>query len=45
MLGQRWWRGLALLILLSVAAISYFGVGHLIGAFKLSEFKAALRRK
>ena len=44
LLGVPWWRGLALLVLLSVAALSYFGVGQLIGAFKLSEFKGALRR-
>ncbi len=44
LLGVPWWRGLALLILLSVAAVSYFGLGQLIGAFKLSEFKGALRR-
>lgn len=44
MLGQRWWRGLALLILMSVGALTYFGVGQLIGAFRLSEFRAAMRR-
>lgn len=44
MLGIPWWRGLALLSLISIAAFSYFGVGQLIGAFKLAEFKRALRR-
>ncbi len=44
MLGQPWWRGIALLILIMVSFISYFGIGQLIGAFKLSEFKGAMRR-
>ncbi|MGB3243958.1 MAG: murein biosynthesis integral membrane protein MurJ [Sulfitobacter sp.] len=44
MLGIPWWRGLALLILITLGAISYFGIGHLIGAFRLSEFKSAMRR-
>ncbi len=38
------WRYLALLALIMVAAVSYFAFGHLLGAFKLSEFKTALRR-
>ncbi|WP_170385913.1 murein biosynthesis integral membrane protein MurJ [Ruegeria atlantica] len=38
------WRYLALLALITVAALSYFALGHLLGAFKLSEFKRALRR-
>ncbi|MBO9439983.1 murein biosynthesis integral membrane protein MurJ [Sulfitobacter sp. KE29] len=44
MLGLPWWRGLALVLLLIIAAVSYFGVGQLIGAFRLSEFKSAMRR-
>ncbi|MDF3351773.1 murein biosynthesis integral membrane protein MurJ [Sulfitobacter sp. KE34] len=44
MLGMPWWRGLALVLLLVIAAVSYFGVGQLIGAFRLSEFKSAMRR-
>lgn len=43
-LGVPGWRYLALLVLMMVAATSYFGLGHLLGAFKLSEFKRALRR-
>tara|TARA_R110002110_G_scaffold18457_15_gene77356 strand:+ start:856 stop:2397 length:1542 start_codon:yes stop_codon:yes gene_type:complete len=43
-LGIPWWRGLTLLILIMIGALSYFGVGQLIGAFKLAEFKRALRR-
>ncbi len=38
------WRYLALLALIVVAAVAYFVLGHLLDAFKLSEFKRALRR-
>ncbi len=34
--------GLTLLIVSGI--VSYFGLGHLIGAFKLSEFRSAMRR-
>ncbi len=44
MLGIPWWRGLALLLLIAIGAVSYFGIGQLIGAFRLSEFKGAMRR-
>ena len=44
LLAQPWWRGLGLIILLAIGAISYFGAGQLLGAFKLSEFRAAMRR-
>ncbi|MBB3993079.1 putative peptidoglycan lipid II flippase [Sulfitobacter undariae] len=44
LLAMRGWRGLGLLILIVIAAVSYFGSGQLIGAFKLSEFKSAMRR-
>ena len=44
MLGLPWWRGLALVLLITIGAVSYFGTGQLIGAFRLSEFKGALRR-
>lgn len=43
-IGLPWWRGLALLVLLSVGAGSFFGIGQLIGAFKISEFRNAVRR-
>ncbi|QFT58635.1 putative peptidoglycan biosynthesis protein MurJ [Sulfitobacter sp. THAF37] len=43
-LGMPWWRGLALVLLILVGMVSYFGVGQLIGAFRLSEFRRALRR-
>ncbi|MCR9113538.1 MAG: murein biosynthesis integral membrane protein MurJ [Rhodobacteraceae bacterium] len=42
--GLGGWRWLALLVLLSVGALSYFGLGQLLGAFRLSELKTALRR-
>ncbi len=38
------WRYLALMLLILVAAVTYFLLGHLLGAFKVSEFKTALRR-
>ena len=37
-------RYAALLVLVLIGIISYFGLGHLVGAFRLSEFRAALRR-
>ena len=37
-------RYLALLTLVIIGIISYFGIGHLIGAFKLSEFRRNLKR-
>jgi len=37
-------RYLALLGLVAIGIVSYFGLGHLIGAFRLSEFKRNLRR-
>ncbi|MDD9719180.1 murein biosynthesis integral membrane protein MurJ [Sulfitobacter sp. PR48] len=42
--GIPWWRGLTLVVLIAVGAVSYFGIGHLIGAFRLSEFKRAVQR-
>ncbi|CUK01201.1 putative peptidoglycan biosynthesis protein MurJ [Ruegeria denitrificans] len=38
------WRYLALIILIKVAAATYFFLGHLFGAFEVSEFRKALRR-
>lgn len=37
-------RALALMALIIAGIISYFGTGHLIGAFTLGEFRRALRR-
>ncbi|MEP3675324.1 murein biosynthesis integral membrane protein MurJ [Sulfitobacter sp.] len=44
LLALPWWRGLGLVLLIVIAAVTYFGSGQWIGAFKLSEFKAAMRR-
>ncbi|MBT9244119.1 murein biosynthesis integral membrane protein MurJ [Gemmobacter fulvus] len=44
-LDARAWRWLALSALVGAGIVSYFGAGALIGAFRLGEFKAALRRK
>lgn len=44
LLALPWWRGLGLVVLIVIAAVTYFGSGQWIGAFKLSEFKAAMRR-
>ncbi|MBD3665821.1 murein biosynthesis integral membrane protein MurJ [Sulfitobacter sp. TSTF-M16] len=43
-LGLPWIRAFALILLLLIGAVSYFGVGQMIGAFRISEFKNALRR-
>ena len=43
-LGMATVRYLALLVLVGTGIISYFGIGHLIGAFRLSDFKRAMRR-
>jgi putative peptidoglycan lipid II flippase len=37
-------RYLALIMLVAGGIFSYFAIGHLIGAFRLAEFKAAMRR-
>jgi putative peptidoglycan lipid II flippase len=44
MLGLPWYRGIALLILIGIGIVSYFGIGQLIGAFRLGEFRRALKR-
>ncbi|MFK7837681.1 MAG: murein biosynthesis integral membrane protein MurJ [Sulfitobacter sp.] len=45
LLELAWWRGLGLLLLIGVGAVSFFSAGQLLGAFNLSEFKAAFRRR
>ena len=42
--GIGGWRWLALLVLIVSGVLSYFAAGQLLGAFKLSELRAALRR-
>lgn len=44
MLGTPGLRYPGLALLISAGVISYFGIGALIGAFRLSDFKSALRR-
>ncbi len=43
LLAAHLWRFAALLLLITIGIVSYFGIGALIGAFRLSDF-AALRR-
>ena len=38
------WRYLALILLIKVAAATYFLLGHLIGAFDISEFRKVFKR-
>ena len=38
------WRYLALTLLVVISVLAYFGLGQLFGAFRLAEFKSALRR-
>ncbi len=44
MLGTDGVRYLGLALLIMAGVLAYFGVGTLIGAFRLSDFKSALRR-
>ncbi|PYE84787.1 murein biosynthesis integral membrane protein MurJ [Pseudoroseicyclus aestuarii] len=37
-------RYLALMLLIAVGMIAYFGIGHLLGAFRLAEFRRAVKR-
>lgn len=39
------WRWLALLVLVGAGVVSYALIGQALGAFRLSEFRAALRRR
>ena len=43
-LAMGYWRYLALLALIVIGAVTYFGIGQIIGALRLSDFKSALRR-
>ncbi|MDP4033051.1 MAG: murein biosynthesis integral membrane protein MurJ [Pseudorhodobacter sp.] len=45
MLEVGGWRYLGLLGLILAGIISYFGIGNLIGAFRLTDFRNALRRQ
>ena len=39
-MGLRW---IALLVLIVLGSLSYFGIGQMIGAFRMSELRASLR--
>jgi len=43
-LGLGGWRWLALLVLVGGGTVVYFATGQMLGAFRLSEFRDALRR-
>jgi putative peptidoglycan lipid II flippase len=43
-LGLDWIRYIALVTLIGIGIVSYFALGQLLGAFKLSEIKGAVRR-
>ena len=38
------WRVVALVVLVTLGAASYFAMGHVIHAFRLSDFRAAMKR-
>jgi putative peptidoglycan lipid II flippase len=43
-LGVAGWRYVALFVLVAGGATVYFATGHMVGAFRLGEFRQALRR-
>lgn len=45
LLGATTIRYAALLFLVVVGIVTYFGVGQLVGAFQISEFRSAMRRR
>ena len=44
MLAAQVWRFLALVILIALGIVTYFGTGTALGAFRLSDFTALRRR-
>ena len=44
-LGMAGVRYIALIALISIGIAAYFVTGHLIGAFQMSEFKKAVKRR
>ena len=44
MLQTPGWRYLAVLAMVLAGIVVYFGAGALIGAFRLSDFKSAMKR-
>jgi putative peptidoglycan lipid II flippase len=45
MLGLKHWRFIGLALMIFIGIVGYFGTGGLIGAFRMADFKAALRRQ
>jgi len=45
LLGEATIRYPALALLIAVGIVTYFGVGQLLGAFHISEFRSAMRRR
>lgn len=45
MLSLNYWRYIALILLVAAGMVSYALTGQAIGAFRLSDFRSALRRK
>ncbi|KIN75097.1 Integral membrane protein MviN [Sulfitobacter noctilucae] len=45
LLNTPWWRGLGLILLIALGAVSFFGAAQAFGGLYLSEVKASLRRK
>lgn len=43
-LGLAGWRWLALVALIAIGSVAYFAAGQALGAFRLAEFRAAMRR-
>ena len=43
--GMGAWRWLALLVLVVLGAVTYFAIGQLLGAFRIQDFRNALRRR
>ncbi|MFK7941616.1 MAG: murein biosynthesis integral membrane protein MurJ [Paracoccaceae bacterium] len=43
-LALPWWRALALAGLVSIGMAAYFAAGQVLGAFRLAELKASMRR-
>ncbi|XDA98402.1 murein biosynthesis integral membrane protein MurJ [Sulfitobacter sp. LCG007] len=43
-LGSPGWRVLALAVLVGIGIVTYFGAGQMIGAFRLAEFRASMKR-
>ena len=44
-LNTPWWRVLGLIGLILIGAVSFFGAGQMLGALKMSEFRAAFQRR